>query len=686
VTGTAVPGGEQYGAPSGWTHLPALDGLRALAVVAVLLFHAGHLDGGFLGVDLFFALSGFLITSLLLRDAERGDLHLRTFWGRRFRRLLPAVFGMIVIVTLLVWAFGEPATLDGVLTDGPWAVLYLANWHSIAEAGGYWESFENPGMFDHLWSLAIEEQFYVLWPIVVLLVWRWAARPSRTLAQLTTVGIVASVGAMVLLYDGGDPTRVYVGTDTRAASVLVGALAATAVGRAAGVRVRHRLGPMRLDVLVGVLGLGLLWSWVTVDGASSSVLYRGGMFAHSAAAAAVVLLVAASPASRIGHLLGWAPLAFVGRLSYGLYLWHWPIYAWLSPDRVGWEGAPLTVLRIAASAAAALVSLHLLEDPVRYRATWARGRRGVLALGTAVATVLGLLVLVPAPQSEIAAFDPGSIVDFVPSTSSTTTTTVAPTTTGTAAGAAATENTTTATTTTTVTATATATTVPPSTTLPRTAISTVVWAGDSVAFDQAPAVDAALTAAGLTVDTEAAFPALRLTGEAEFSLLDRVLRRVVATDADLVVLQLTIWDREADPATFAEDLTNLDAMLDAYGVRLLLVTPPFTGIEEFDVGLAQVVDMAAAGSDELGIELLSTVEVWGPDGEVDLDDDGVPERKVDRAHVCPSGAARFASWLTAQLAERFDGVVPAPPGDWATGPWTTEPRFDEPIGSCAPLS
>jgi hypothetical protein len=425
---------------------------------------------------------------------------------------------------------------------------------------------------------------------------------------------------------------------------------------------------------------------VTIDGASSSVLYRGGMFAHSAAAAAVVLLVASSPASRIGHLLGWAPLAFVGRLSYGLYLWHWPIYAWLSPDRVGWEGAPLTVLRIAASTAAALVSLHLLEDPVRYRATWARGRRGVLSLGTAVAAVLGLLLLVPTPQSEIAAFDPGSVVDFAP----VTTTAAVPTSpAGTDTSAPSPETTpgsVTAEATTTTAATVPTTTLPSSTTVPRTSISTVVWAGDSVAYDQAPAVEAALIAAGLTVDTEAAFPALRLTGEAEFSLLDRVLRRVVATEADLVVLQLTIWDRGADPAAFAEDLANLDAMLDAYGVRLLLVTPPFTGIEEFDVGLAQVVDMAAAGAGDLGIELISTVEVWGAEGDVDLDDDGVPERKVDRAHVCPSGAARFASWLTAQLAERFDGVTPAPPDTWASGPWTTEPRFDEPLGSCAPLS
>ncbi len=215
-----------------WQHVPALDGLRALAVVAVLLFHGGYLQGGFLGVDLFFALSGFLITSLLIRDAgsEQG-VRLGTFWGRRFRRLLPAVLTMIVIAALWAWLFGSLADLAGVEGDGPWAVFYVANWHFIAQSGGYWESFTEPSMFDHLWSLAIEEQFYLVWPIAVLAIWRWSRRPVRTLAVICAVAIGLSFLAMVLLYDGVEPTRVYMGTDTRAASLLVGALAATEPAR-----------------------------------------------------------------------------------------------------------------------------------------------------------------------------------------------------------------------------------------------------------------------------------------------------------------------------------------------------------------------------------------------------------------------------------------------------------------------
>jgi peptidoglycan/LPS O-acetylase OafA/YrhL len=159
-----------------WQHVPALDGLRAAAVVAVLLFHAGHLRGGFLGVDLFFALSGFLITSLLLRDAEHGGIHLVEFWGRRFRRLLPAVFVLIAVVALGAWFLGTPAELDGVRRTGGWALAYMANWHFITQADGYWVSFDQPSMFDHLWSLAIEEQFYVVWPLVVLAVWKFSQR------------------------------------------------------------------------------------------------------------------------------------------------------------------------------------------------------------------------------------------------------------------------------------------------------------------------------------------------------------------------------------------------------------------------------------------------------------------------------------------------------------------------------
>ena len=363
--------------PPGWQHLPALDGLRALAVVAVLLFHGGYLQGGFLGVDLFFALSGFLITSLLIRDAgSPGGVRLGSFWGRRFRRLLPAVLTLIVVVALWSWLFGSLADLAGVEGDGPWAVFYVANWHFIAQSGGYWESFTEPSMFDHLWSLAIEEQFYLVWPLVVVAIWRWSSRPVRTLAVISGAAIGLSFVAMVLLYDGVEPTRVYMGTDTRAASLLVGALAATEPARRIARRVVSALGE-RLGLVLALLAGLVAWSWVAIDGASSGMLYRGGLLAHSLACAVVISLVVAADRGWFGRGLGWRPLAWIGVLSYGLYLWHWPIYVVLSPERTGLDGLTLLGVRIA-------VSRCVRRTP---RTGWSRTPCGTAPSGLAAAPV-----------------------------------------------------------------------------------------------------------------------------------------------------------------------------------------------------------------------------------------------------------------------------------------------------------
>ena len=305
--------------PAGWTHLPALDGLRGLAVIGVLLFHAGHLSGGFLGVDAFFALSGFLITSLLVREAdEHGRIDLIGFWGRRFRRLLPAV--VVLLVVTMLWArwFGSAAEWTGVRQDGPWAQAYLANWHQIATSTGYWESFAEPPLLAHLWSLAIEEQFYVVWPLIVALVWRVGRGAHQLLLALCVIGSVASLVAMVVLFDGGDPTRVYMGTDTRASSILVGAAAATAPAVALWRWIMERLGAAGDLMLAGlVVVMGAMW--VLIDGSSSPSLFRGGLFLHSIMAALLVALSAQSLRQRrvsVVRLLSLRPLVQVGAWSY----------------------------------------------------------------------------------------------------------------------------------------------------------------------------------------------------------------------------------------------------------------------------------------------------------------------------------------------------------------------------------
>ncbi|MGD9798909.1 MAG: acyltransferase family protein, partial [Acidimicrobiia bacterium] len=217
--------------PKGRTfgHLPALDGLRGLAVAAVLVFHGGRLRGGYLGVDAFFVLSGFLITSLLLVEAHRnGRIGLRAFWGRRIKRLVPALVLFMLGIAAYALVVAEPGELARIRGDALATIGYVANWNAIFRQHGYWELFSQPSPLEHTWSLAIEEQFYVVWPLVVAgLVW-WSARRGRDAAgsvlKLSLVLAAASAGLLWLLYEpGGDTGRVYLGTDTRAAAILLGA-------------------------------------------------------------------------------------------------------------------------------------------------------------------------------------------------------------------------------------------------------------------------------------------------------------------------------------------------------------------------------------------------------------------------------------------------------------------------------
>jgi peptidoglycan/LPS O-acetylase OafA/YrhL len=665
----------------GWRHLPALDGLRAAAVVAVLLFHAGHLQGGFLGVDLFFALSGFLITSLLVRDAGGHGVRLVAFWGRRFRRLLPAVFTLIVVVALWSWWFGSAADLEGVKRDGPWAVVYLANWHFISEAEGYWASFAQPSMFDHLWSLAIEEQFYVVWPVAVLAMWRWTRRPQRALVATCVAGVVASFVAMLLIYDGGDPTRVYMGTDTRAASLLVGALAAAAPVRGLAGRLIERLG-RRVDAVAAAIALAVVWSWFAVDGASSGPLYRGGLLLHSTACALLVLMVATAHDTRASSVLSWGPLPFIGTLSYGLYLWHWPVYVALSPERTDLSGWPLTFVRIAVSAAAAYASFRLVEDPIRHRSTWTHGWSGAVALGCSVVAVLGLLVVLPDPEAEIATFDPATIdaVVTVPVPSSTATPVTTPRTTPPPTSAPD--------------RTEPVATVPPETTVVATAavpvVASVLWAGDSVAFDISPGLVAALSSAGPSVDASSAYPGLRLiSDDAAITFSSFLQPHLARSGADTVVLQISMWDITASDEQYEQALRDLATQLSASGARLVLVNAPPTGDSSLNTDLERLAAVAArvAGSEPADeIWFLDATVVWGEGGVLDLDGDGAPERKRDLIHVCPAGAARFGAWFVTAVDAQFDGVTPVAPSDWAGGPWVADPRYDDPAGACAAVS
>ena len=288
----------------GWRHVASLDGMRGVAVLAVLAFHGDLLTGGFLGVDLFFTLSGFLITSLLLTEARRsGGVDLIGFWGRRFRRLIPAILVLLAVVVVVTWLIGTPAQLDDVHHGGLPALGYLANWHQIAQDGGYWASFAEASPLAHLWSLAIEEQFYIVWPFVFLGLWKLSRGSERAIAIAAGLGALGSAVLMAVHHTGGDPTRVYMGTDTRAFSILFGVIVATAPVRTTAARLLRRHRSMAQVGLLAVVGAGVI-VWSSVDGASSNALFEGGLAAHAALGAVLIVccavddgLLAARPVS-----------------------------------------------------------------------------------------------------------------------------------------------------------------------------------------------------------------------------------------------------------------------------------------------------------------------------------------------------------------------------------------------------
>ncbi len=374
-------------------HQPALDGIRGLAVAAVLAYHAGlpWARGGFLGVDAFFVLSGYLITSLLLLEwRARGAIALSAFWARRARRLLPALFLMLIGVGGYALVFAAPEEIGKLRGDALATLGYVANWRPLFTGQSYFDQFSIPSPLRHTWSLAIEEQWYAFWPLLLLVLLRLRRASLRTLLGVSLVMIAASALLMGWLYDpGSDPSRVYYGTDTRAQSLLMGAALAMLLMQRGPLRSRLAGHTLQIAALACAVGLG--WVWATASG-DSVFLYRGG-FLLLAAAVAVVIAASVQPkAGPIGRVLSLPPLRGLGLISYGVYLWHWPIYLVLTPDRTGWDGYGLFAARVLVTLAISVTSYRLLEMPVRrgalrrWRASWTLAP--ATAAGLAVALVL----------------------------------------------------------------------------------------------------------------------------------------------------------------------------------------------------------------------------------------------------------------------------------------------------------
>lgn len=672
---TAAPG-RASDAPN--QRIPALEGLRGLAVIGVLLFHDDRLVGGFLGVDLFFVLSGFLITGLLIDERRRtGTIALTSFWRRRARRLLPALLALVAVMIPVMYWLGSPSQLKSAREGAFPALLYMSNWQQIGEGADYWALFSDPSPMTHLWSLAVEGQFYLFWPVVFYAVTRrqnW----RRWIGVVTLAGIVASATALVVLYEPSNVSRAYIGSDTRVAAILFGALLAIVavpdlVSRSADHR--PKLTAVSTEVLHVALVAGIAWSWLTVDGTGDG-LYRGGMLVHSVAAGLLISTVGLRRPTMVQRVCSWRALTAIGAISYSLYLWHWPVFLILNEDRLGTDGLPLSMLRWAVSICAALASYRLVETPIRRRQWLTTNRSLFTAGGLAIGAIAVMVIAIPSPDTTPAAFDPDSIVTAT-ATSLETATAVSgvplvPATPNSVQSDTDVEgeNAPVAT--------------EPSATLPVRRISTVMWQGDSVAFDAAPGIVAALSAAGLSAENVTAVGAGLVDPTPEFHSLAYFGDPIVARQPDVVIFQLSGWDAgHTEPEQRSAFAAYTELVLDT-SATLVFVTPPPVDATRVasNVDFMQQLAESLAAERPDRVSVWDSAALWGPFA-YDTNGDGVPERKRDGVHVCPQGSAVMGAWLAQQLDTYFDGVAPAPPSEWATGSWVTEQRYDNPLGACA---
>ena len=383
-------------------------------MLAVLAFHGGMswARGGFLGVDAFFVLSGFLITSLLVAEWERtGTLSLRAFWARRARRLLPALLLVICVLAVTAPLLLPAAEVRLLRGDGLAALFYIANWRMILRGGDYFAQTSAPSPLEHTWSLAVEEQFYLVWPVLLVVLLAGAVTAARRRHALRRVlvfcGLVAVASTVLLAasYDPMDPGRAYYGTDTRAASLVIGAGLAVVLARyrpQAADLVTSRRVRRALGVLAAGAVLVLAWAWTHADG-GDRWLYRGGLAAMAVAVAVVLGYVVLVPRGWLARLLALAPLVLLGRISYGVYLWHWPVFIAVNADRTGRAGGELFALRCLITLALATLCFVLVERPVRNHRFGSRrrvlvARAAVLASVGAVAAVVLVTTAVQVPR------------------------------------------------------------------------------------------------------------------------------------------------------------------------------------------------------------------------------------------------------------------------------------------------
>jgi len=649
---------------------PSLDGVRGVAIAAVVAYHLGFLGGGWDGVDIFFVLSGFLITSLLLSEqAATGGIRLRAFWARRARRLLPALLFLLGALALYTLLGGPGVVAPQLRSPAVATLLYFANWQQLAAGHGYFAHFQAANPLMHTWSLGVEEQYYLEWPLLfAALVWLGRRRSIRALAVTSAALAVASALWMGVAAHVLGPDRAYLGTDTRIWELLLGGLGAMALRGAGPVRRPNLWSGATVLAACGVavgtaLGQGPPgWMW------------DGGLVAVALGALVVVVGSVHHPDGPLARLLAIGPLRWLGRISYSLYLWHWPVIVLLSAPNTGLSGASLLTARLATMVGGASLSYFVIERPLRradFRLWW---RRALVPVG--FVGVMGAVLIATVPPVE----------------ASTGKVALAP---ATRAGQAS----------------ASAATPAPAIALPPGRVVTAAeplraWImGDSVMADSAPGVGAALEATGdVKVVADSAFGGWGLSTDHTWAA---DLPRIIGQYHPEIVIGTWSWDdqlAQQDPHAYLAELVQAlgTILTPGDGVDLVvLLQYPQVGPNPYFIDPAlQAIEWSTANArqivwNEVAAEAvgffpghalyLRTDQLFAP-GDRYLAWNRTPAgtwiraRKVDNTHMCPYGAAEFGALVESDLSPVL-GLAPMTPG-WELGSWVHDANFDDPPGAC----
>jgi len=681
-------------------HLPALNGLRALAVLGVMGYHLqlGWASGGYLGVDLFFVLSGFLITTLLLEEwVPTGRINLRNFWARRARRLLPALFLVLIALALYLVLNARLAgpgangliDLPALRGDALATLFYVANWHAVYAHQSYFAQFSSLSPLQHTWSLAIEEQFYLVWPPFLLALMARARRSWRQVGLFTAVAVgVLSAGLMALLYHpGSDPTRVYYGTDTRLFDLMAGATVAfLAASRpqpnARARRALHAAAPAALAAL------GVFWvvSGTTQD-LPRNFMFEGGFLLCAVLGAVVVADARLVEQGRMSKALSSPPLRYLGTISYGIYLWHWPIFVYLNGTRTGLSTFPLDVLRVTLTLAVAAASYHLVEHPLRRATLRGWTRRWLAPLAGATTAVVLVVATVPAvaDPSPVA----GTSHQSVPKGQANV------------PGSGGFQS------------------QVPIQLLPGTTVSAsrplrIMLLGDSVMHDASYGITAALAATGEGYVHTNTINGFGLTTATNWpTSLPNLIRE---NQPDLIV---ATWSWDQDGPTMPNALHQPSAYLALLRRAIATMLTPGNGVAGIiftqfplsgNIPAANRTDFTLYNKARLaGLNAWNTIAARMPSyfpGRVmylpvgssvllnghysawlpPAGDPHAPStqwtrvRKLDNVHFCPEGSARYANALLTDLTAIFKLTTAAP--SWPNGAWTSDPDFNNPPGAC----